>query len=270
MSHLASRRPSPAMVVACLALIVSLGGTAVAAGLLNGSKIKKHSIPGNRLKSNTLTGAQIKESKLAVVPKATHAVTADSATAALKATSADSATKATNADHATAADSATSATSATNATNATNATKTAGLIVFPTQRATEAADQASAPKIPLATVGPFSFYAKCFASDATHTRAAIYIELASGNATFGTEGADSVANLTPATTEDNRELQVTTAATNSIAPNGNDMDFRAASLDSAVTGVVGMALAKNGTPATGNEPFPAGNSCIFGGTVFGS
>jgi hypothetical protein len=97
---------SPAMIVAMVALIASLGSnswaqdavTAPAAGvskLLKGSKIKKNSIPGNRLKKNSVTGKQVKESKLGKVPKAANA---DNAVSATKANSADTATTATTAN----------------------------------------------------------------------------------------------------------------------------------------------------------------------------
>jgi hypothetical protein len=86
-----SLRPSPAFVIATLALVVALGGTAYATTKISGSQIKKHSIPGNRMKNNTLTGTQIRESKLGKVPNAKHA---DSATKATNATNA------TNAGHA--------------------------------------------------------------------------------------------------------------------------------------------------------------------------
>jgi hypothetical protein len=83
------RRPSPAFVVAVLALAVALGGTSFAANpiaqisaLINGKKIKKNSIPGNRVKKNGLTGAQIKESKLGTVPRATKAARLGSFSAA--------------------------------------------------------------------------------------------------------------------------------------------------------------------------------------------
>jgi hypothetical protein len=65
------RRPSATAIIACLALLLALGGTVYAAkGRLSGNKIKKSSIPGNRLKKDTLTGKQIKESTLGTVPSA--------------------------------------------------------------------------------------------------------------------------------------------------------------------------------------------------------
>src|SRR5262245_28520627 len=105
-----------ANVVATLALFIALGGTSVAAsGLINGSKIKKDSIPGNRLKKHALTSAQIDVAKLGTVPiaaraaAASHASTADSATHAGTADGATHASAADSAAHASAADRATHA-----------------------------------------------------------------------------------------------------------------------------------------------------------------
>lgn len=63
-------RPSPAMIVAVVALIVALGGTAYAAGQINGNSIRKHSIGGGKLKKKALTGYQINLGKLGEVPLA--------------------------------------------------------------------------------------------------------------------------------------------------------------------------------------------------------
>jgi len=64
MHRIASRRPSPAMIVALIALFVALGGTVYAAGKINGKTIKKGTIPGNRIKGGSLTGGQIKAASL--------------------------------------------------------------------------------------------------------------------------------------------------------------------------------------------------------------
>jgi hypothetical protein len=61
-------RPSPALLVAALALVVAASGTAYAA-----VAIADHSIAGRKLVNNTLTGAQIKEARLAKVPRAAKA-----------------------------------------------------------------------------------------------------------------------------------------------------------------------------------------------------
>jgi len=98
-------RPSPALVIACLALFVALGGTVLAATKIDGKAIKVKSLPGNRLKvgsvpgnriaPNSLQGSQIRAGTLAEVPNATHAGSADTARHAQTATAADHATDAT-------------------------------------------------------------------------------------------------------------------------------------------------------------------------------
>ena len=85
--------PSPAMVVACLALLVALGGTGYAAIKLPANSVgtkqlKRSAVTGVKVKSNTLGGTQINESKLGRVPSATRATSADTATSATSATSA--------------------------------------------------------------------------------------------------------------------------------------------------------------------------------------
>ena len=73
MRTLWKRRPSPAMVVALVALVAALGGTAYAAQTINGGAIKKQTIGGGKLKQKTLTGYQINTNKLGTVPAATTA-----------------------------------------------------------------------------------------------------------------------------------------------------------------------------------------------------
>jgi hypothetical protein len=66
-----SYRPTPALVVSVFALVIAMGGSAVAVSAsISGSTIKEHSIPANRIKSNSLTGTQINENKLKTVPSA--------------------------------------------------------------------------------------------------------------------------------------------------------------------------------------------------------
>jgi hypothetical protein len=72
------------MGVALVALVVALGGTAVAAShRVNGDNlIQKGSLSGNRLRRATITASQINVKKLGVVPNATSAQTAHSASSA--------------------------------------------------------------------------------------------------------------------------------------------------------------------------------------------
>jgi hypothetical protein len=76
MSTLENRRPSPAMIVALIALFVALAGTAYAAQSINGGAIKKQTIGGGKLKQKTLTGFQINTNKLGIVPSAKSAIRA--------------------------------------------------------------------------------------------------------------------------------------------------------------------------------------------------
>jgi hypothetical protein len=72
MRKLLKRRPSPGLIVALIALVVALGGTAYAAQI-NGNSIQKQSIGAGKLKHKTLTGYQINTNKLGVVPAAKRA-----------------------------------------------------------------------------------------------------------------------------------------------------------------------------------------------------
>lgn len=109
-------RPSPALLIACVALFVALGGTVVAATKkldghtirvksLPGNRLTLGSVPGNRLKPGTISGAglapgsvkgeQIDAGSLGQVPSAARADFAESARRAQTATAADHATDAT-------------------------------------------------------------------------------------------------------------------------------------------------------------------------------
>lgn len=59
MQRLARLRPSPAMVVACIALAVSLGGTSYAV-----LKLPKNSVGSKQLKRNAVTGKKVKSRSL--------------------------------------------------------------------------------------------------------------------------------------------------------------------------------------------------------------
>lgn len=123
--------PSPALVLASIALFVALGGTVYAAGKISGKAIRVKSLPGNRLKPRSvpgnrlkpgsipasslrpsllrqitvpgvpggalLTGAEIDELSLDQVPRATYAETAGKAQSAVEAEIAQNAVEAVNA-----------------------------------------------------------------------------------------------------------------------------------------------------------------------------
>jgi hypothetical protein len=105
-------RPTPALVIAAIALFAALGGSVYAAtGKINGKSVRIKSLPGNRLKpgsvpanrlqpgvlagfGGTVTGAQIDERSLGQVPSADYA---DSAGVAQSAVDAQTALNAVNA-----------------------------------------------------------------------------------------------------------------------------------------------------------------------------
>lgn len=90
MSFFARMRPSPAMVVAVVALVVAVGGTAWAVATVTSADIVNNTIKAKDLKTDkgvkdskvvpdSLTGRVINESTLGNVPSATNATNADNA-----------------------------------------------------------------------------------------------------------------------------------------------------------------------------------------------
>jgi hypothetical protein len=59
MRRLHVSRPSPAMVVAIIALIVALGGSAYAAGKIGSHQLKKNAVSTKKIKDGAVTGAKI-------------------------------------------------------------------------------------------------------------------------------------------------------------------------------------------------------------------
>jgi hypothetical protein len=93
MKHLIRLRPSPAMVVACLALGIALGGTSYAAiklprNSVGTKQLKKNAVTSPKVKNNAITGADVLESSLGQVPSAASATNATNATHATTANTA--------------------------------------------------------------------------------------------------------------------------------------------------------------------------------------
>ena len=120
-------RPSPALAISFVALVVALGGTSYAAFALPrnsvGTKqIKDGAVTTGKIRNRAITASKLNTSGL-TIPSALHAKSADTAGSATNATNA---TNAINADHARTADSATNATDATTATTAADANTLGG------------------------------------------------------------------------------------------------------------------------------------------------
>lgn len=150
--------------------------------------------------------------------------------------------------------------------------------VFKAGAVPAAADEASAPKIELGSVGPFHFYGKCFKA-ATNVQEKTYVELTEGVATIGSEDAVELPTpavqeyLTNATPEAKRFLEDdAVAAAGKVTAVSNDEEFQASATDGTeITGLVGGTAAKQGSPAIGDGPLLPGDSCIVGTVaVFGN
>lgn len=114
MKSIVSRRPSPALIVSILALVVAMAGTSYAAfklpknsvgtkqlkknavatakiksNAVTTKKIKKNAVTGVKVRNHTLTGADINLAKLGTVPSATSANSAATASSATTASTAD-------------------------------------------------------------------------------------------------------------------------------------------------------------------------------------
>ncbi len=113
MKGLLARRPSPAMVVAIVALVVAMAGTGYAAtqlprnsvgtkqikaNAITTAKIKQNAVTGAKVADHSLTGDDIDLAKLGTVPTANAANTADVAKSADAAKSANTASVANTAN----------------------------------------------------------------------------------------------------------------------------------------------------------------------------
>src|SRR5438045_3367177 len=77
-------RPSPAMIVACVALTVALGGTSYAVTQIPNNSVgtpqlKKDAVTSLKIKDRTIVGADVNKSKLGKVPSAAKADSAGNA-----------------------------------------------------------------------------------------------------------------------------------------------------------------------------------------------
>jgi len=105
------RRQGPAFAVACLALMVALGGSVYAAARIDGHSVRRESLPGNRLERASVPGNRLRKGTLGggrIAPGSLTGIQVDAATLGKvpEASRADSATTARSANTAIAATSA--------------------------------------------------------------------------------------------------------------------------------------------------------------------
>ena len=185
MSGASRRRPSAALIVAVIAVVVALTGTAVAGPdaqfarklVIDGGSIKLHSIPASALKNHSITALQLDAAKLGTIP---HARLADLATRATNATTAVNATNAIN---------ATNASTAANAGQLGGAPASSYLLGSKLLRWNFHMNKGDAPH-PFGPFGPVTFTGTC-AADGAKTKAALGVTT-SQSGTFVTTSPDSL------------------------------------------------------------------------------
>jgi hypothetical protein len=102
MMRFLSRRPSAALVVSIVALMVALGGTSYAAfnlpkNSVGTKQLKNNAVTNTKIANGAVTGSKVNLSTLGTVPNAGHAASADTANTA---NTANSASNAMSANHA--------------------------------------------------------------------------------------------------------------------------------------------------------------------------
>lgn len=234
--------PSPAMIVAAIALFVALGGVGYAAvtiprnsvssesirdGAVRKADIRANAVDGGKVAANALTGADIRESSLGPVPSAVGL-------------------------------------------------KSLPLVrATPTSGADAAAARAAAPPITLLTRGQLSIYAKCMKDVALNVvRAEVFVRtaadgaIATGGVTL--DGGDGSLFLNVATPELDRRIDQETAGLN-LANLSTLGSVSAVAADGTSLRALTHVAAKNGTLAgpAGQGLYGAGDVCLFGGFVSG-
>jgi hypothetical protein len=194
MSRILRHRPSPALVVACIALAVALTGTSYAAlrlpansvgpkqlrkNAVTAPKIRNNAVTGAKVKGKSLTGADIQEDTLGQVPSAAQA---DTATSATSATNADTSANATGLD----------------GPLASGKTLRGNFALAGIHKAGEVDDEdAVSFAVPLASAPQFNYRAPGVASDETCPGSAAEPAAAPGNACFyEVQAANSTGVLT--------------------------------------------------------------------------
>jgi hypothetical protein len=240
-------RPSPALVVALVALVAAMtGGAAALPGqntvtsgdikreAVRSKHIKGHSLRGSDVQRDALKGKQILEDRLEAVPEARTVQTVTPFGVGIERVGA-------------------------------------------TDGPSEGAAQAAAPRIALATKGALSMYAKCFLDTAADRLfGEIYIESTEAGAIFDASGGDRKQGgaaatdfLNPDTPEEDRELATETVNGAGAAFEGDGDGWLAMAPDgTGLTGSFAGAI-KNGNLAGANGVYGVGNVCLFGGGAIG-
>jgi hypothetical protein len=282
MSSLKALRPTPAMFVALIALVMAMSGAAVALpgknsvdstdlakgsvttraiekGAVGSKQIDGKSIKGNRLKDGAVKADQLADGAVTDAKLADNAVIAakiaDGAVTAAKVGDGTLSTKNLSDDFVISSD--------------------AGSFVklTATEGATAVAARAAAPETTLFTKGDITISAKCLQVTAGNTIAEMYIATATNGAVFNgssddLQGGPAATDFLNTDTDDvDRTIDDATAPANDAAYNEGELT----ALAPDGTSLIGQTSvgAKNGTLAGGNGVYGEGNVCVFGGEFAG-
>jgi len=271
------------MVVAMIALVVAIGGTAIAATKIGTKQLKNNAVTAKKIKKNAVTASKIKAKavatgKLAASSVATGKIAASAVTGSKIADGTVTGGKI--------ADGA--VTGPKIATNAVDGSKVADdsidsaktsdykvfgvLQVTATVGATLAAARDAAPEQPLLNKGSLEFYAKCYRDSvldelvgAIFVRTTTDFSIMEGSTDLP-GGLLATDYLNIATLEANRVLYFT-GITNAGASYSESESLAAATDGTAVNVLTGIGV-KNGAVAA-DGPYGPGNACIFQGSAMG-
>lgn len=191
MRSLARLRPSPAMVVALLALFVALGGVSYAVATIDSSDIVNGSIRGRDVKNKSLTGDDVKDRSIKGGKIASNTVDSRNLqTGSVRSADVNNGAIGSvdvNNDSLTGVDINEStlgtvpfATAAGSATSAQNAATASTVKTIPLTTINEAGGST-----PLLTVGPFTILAECISNAGTNTSLFIRIDTSEDNSDVG-------------------------------------------------------------------------------------
>jgi hypothetical protein len=303
MNRIKTLRPTPALIVAMIALVAAMSGAAVALpgqntvtsndiangavttqkiakGAVGSQQIEGASVKGNRLKDGAIREKQIADGAVTAAKVADGVLTAakladGSVTAAKLADKAVSAAKIADGT-VTGAQVATEGLSSKNISDYAVISSAAGNFVklTATEAATAAAARTAAPESTLFSKGEITITAKCFRDTAAdQTVAEMYVATSANGAIFdGTtdelSGGNAATDFLNTNTLDTDRVLNDTNVTGADA-NMNEGEFTILAADG--THLLGQTMigAKNGVLAGGNGAYGAGNVCVFGGEISG-
>ena len=289
MSRLWKHHPSPAMVVALLALFVSMGGTGYAVTKLpkrsvGPAQLRKNAVRGQHIKAGSITAAKLAKSTLgslrspvtgpSVAPAAAAAAAPGTSTAGDRVAYAEKAglaDRALLADRATAADGAAAADTAAVADRAKLADNASAL---GGKAASEFLDSDTLHWIPPFTisegtremlrVGPFTLTARCQIDEtvggvANQDQADIIISTTQAKSAF--DGDDLLGSLDPGDNIETRQF------VNTVPKGHGDAAFEASS-DGLAIGADGVLYIKGSYLFAGVNVNGQAGKCKFGGYIF--